>query len=152
MVACTYLMTVQNVGPDSASGITATLGLPAGVTLISATSSSGVVTTSSGGVVATLEELDLNASATITVVAEATSVGSPTATATVSSQSQDPNSANNTASVTTVVSPAADLAVSISDSASKVAPTIAFSYTISLVNNGPQPIRTLSSRIRFRRD
>jgi uncharacterized repeat protein (TIGR01451 family) len=133
----TYVMTVQNLGPDQASGITATLPLGANLQFVSATTTAGQTSSTPSSVTATLASLDSGSSMVVTVVVEPLAVGSLTETAAVISNSQDPNAANNSATVTTTVDPSADLAVNIGTSAGKVAPSIAFNYIVTVVNNGP---------------
>src|SRR5439155_1424206 len=109
----TYTVTVTNAGPDSATGVTLTDALPAGTTFGSATASQGTATRAAGTVTANLGTLANGASATVTIVAQAPSAGGTvTKTASVTSTEADTNPANNTASQTTTVSAAVDLAVS----------------------------------------
>ena len=109
----TFVMTVSNLGPDTANGVTATLPLGSGFDYVSASASVGTVSYTGGQVEFALDELDVSSTAIVTVVAQALTVGQLSATASVSSQAQDPNPANNTATVTVQVNPAADLAVTI---------------------------------------
>ena len=114
--------------------MTVTLPLPAGVLFVSA----GPDVTSSGGqVVAELGTMVANAQITFNVILQPTVVGNLEQTASVSSDSYDPVASNNTSSVTTQVIPAADLAVSLTGSASTANTIDDFTYTVVVTNNGP---------------
>ncbi len=133
----TFVMTVSNLGPDTANGVTATLPLGSGFDYVSASANVGTVSYTGGQVEFALDDLDVSSAAIVTVVAQALTVGQLSETATVSSQAQDPNPANNSATVTVQVNPAADLAVTITSSSNPVAPTLGFSYNVNVLNNGP---------------
>jgi len=133
----TYTLAVSNLGPDAASGATATLPLGSGVTFVSASSSAGTVASTGGQVVADLGDLAVGAQATVQVVVQVETAGELSETATVSSNSQDPDLSNNSATATTEVDPAADLGVSITASASPIASNIDFAYKVAVTNAGP---------------
>lgn len=135
----TYTVSVTNNGPSTASGIDLTNVLPDGVAIVSTTvsPSQGAVTTVgqvvvwSGFVLASAER----ATATIRVIP---TVENPiTATASVAANQLDPIAANNTAAVTTTVTPAADLIISITDYKDPVVVTSNFTYTVIVTNLGP---------------
>jgi uncharacterized repeat protein (TIGR01451 family) len=92
-----------------------------------------------GSVTCSLGSLPTGASATVTLSATPTLVGTATDTATVKANEADPNPANDTASATTVVSTAplrADLSIT------KTGPATAtvrgpVTYTLRATNNGP---------------
>jgi uncharacterized repeat protein (TIGR01451 family) len=96
----TYTITVSNAGPSAASSVVATDSLPAGVTFVSA---SGGGVNNGGAVSWSFGTLAGSASSSVTVTVTATASGSLTNKATVSSSTADPNSANNTSAVITVV-------------------------------------------------
>lgn len=98
----TYSITVTNKGPSVASGVTMTDPLPAGVTLVSATSSQGTCS-GSGTVSCALGGLTRNASATVTIAAKATATGTRNNVVSVTGAQADPNSANNSATASTAV-------------------------------------------------
>ncbi|HKQ87773.1 MAG TPA: C25 family cysteine peptidase [Candidatus Acidoferrales bacterium] len=104
-----YTVQVTNYGLTSTTGTTLTDTLPAGVTFVSATSSQGACTQSSGTVSCSLGAVAFAPSSPITVSITVTTPGTATTltnTATVSSTSPaDPFSSNNNASVITVVQP-----------------------------------------------
>ncbi|MGH4023919.1 MAG: hypothetical protein ACRDRV_04965 [Pseudonocardiaceae bacterium] len=98
----TYILTVTNLGPDPATGVTVTDTLPGSVVLLSATPSQG--TCAAGPpVTCALGSLASGASATVTLDVEPTTAGTITNTATVAGTESDPDMANNTATATTTV-------------------------------------------------
>ncbi len=133
----TYTITVDNQGPDAAGNVVATLPVSSGLSFVSATTGAGTVADEDGQVVATLGNLGVNAPVTVTVVLQAQTTGELTETASVSSQADDPNTANNSASVTTEVDPATDLAVVIASSTPVAATAEPFDYVVTITNNGP---------------
>ncbi|MGH9574107.1 MAG: C25 family cysteine peptidase [Candidatus Acidiferrales bacterium] len=104
-----YTVQVTNYGLTSTTATTLTDTLPAGVTFVSAISSQGTCTQSSGTVSCSLGAVAFAPSSPITISITVTTSGAATTltnTASVSSTSPtDPFSANNTASVITVVQP-----------------------------------------------
>jgi uncharacterized repeat protein (TIGR01451 family) len=98
----TYLLTVVNNGPEVATGVTASDTLPAGVSYVSASPSTG---TCSGTTTVTcaIGTLAVNATATVSIVVQATTTGTISNTATVTGTKTDPVSANNSATTTTTV-------------------------------------------------
>jgi uncharacterized repeat protein (TIGR01451 family) len=105
----TYTLTVNNSGPDSAINLTVTDTLPAGETFVSASGSGWVCTQSGGTVTCTDPTLASGATTVITInVTAPDNPGTVVNQATVTSDTNDPNSSNNTATAsTTVVAPAA---------------------------------------------
>ena len=104
----TYTMVAKNNSTViSATGVTLTDTLPAGMTFVSATTSQGSLVTppvgSTGVVTANIGSLAAGASATVTVTVQAAASGLLTNTATVSSNESDTNSSNNTANQATTV-------------------------------------------------
>ena len=115
--------------------------LPASLTFVSASSTApGVTPTLTGSTVsAVLGTLTVGSTAQVTIVAKTTAAAAPTVsdTVTVSSSTQDPNPANNQASVTTSVTPMSDVAVAISAAPEPVQVGQNLTYTINVSNNGP---------------
>ncbi len=114
----TYALTVRNDGPQAATSITLSDVIPANTTFVSVTPAAGwscspLAVGGTGTQTCTIATLAPLSSASFTLVVKVNS-GTPSGTvigntATVSSSTTDPNSANNTASTTTVVGIAADL-------------------------------------------
>ena len=137
----TYTINLIDNGPDDASGVTVSDVLPASLTFVSATSTApGVTPTLSGSTVsAVIGTLTLGSTAQVTIVAVATVAAAPTVSdmVTISSTTQDPNPANNQASVTTSVTPMSDVAITISAAPEPVQVGQNLLYTINVSNNGP---------------
>ena len=136
----TYLQTVTNGGPASASNLTLNETLPANTTVVSLTGPAGW-TCVLGVPSCSATTLAANATATFTyVIKVSTSVASGstiTQTASVGATTSDPNSANNSASASVQVGNSADL--SLTNSANPV-PVLAnnnITYTQVVANAGP---------------
>jgi uncharacterized repeat protein (TIGR01451 family) len=99
----TYTITVTNQGANVANGVQVNQALPAGVNVVSTSSSIGSVSVVGTDLTASVGTLAVGSGAVITVVVNAASTNVYTSTATVSSTEADPNPANNSASVTTTV-------------------------------------------------
>ncbi len=131
----TFTITVRNAGPDAATGVEVTDAMPAGLSYISGTASTGTYDESTGKW--TIGNLALNGTATLTVVANVTQEGTITNTAHVSRRDQfDPAPANDASGVT-VNGLAADLQVvkTVDKSSPNVGDRVTF--TIAVTNNGP---------------
>ena len=145
----TYVITVANDGPGTATSVTVTDALASLVTtggFQSATPSQGTCTPS--GVTAgptvnlscNLGTLTSGATATVTVVVRPSiaTTGNRTNTATVTSPDVgDPNRDNNTGSVTSQVTAVADVTVTKSDAPDPVQAGTPLTYVITARNNGP---------------
>jgi uncharacterized repeat protein (TIGR01451 family) len=104
----TYIITARNNGPATATGVTVTDTLPKNTGFGSATSTQGSCTPRphSQIVDCNIGTMTSGTTVTVTLVVKPTQKGNYTNTATVQATSpSDPNSANNTSSVTTVVTP-----------------------------------------------
>ncbi len=93
-----YTLTVTDKGPSVANGVTLTDTLPAGVTYVSATPSQGSCSFAAGTLTCNL--LNLNATATVTLVVTPSAVGGYPNTASVSSTVTDLNLGNNSSTGT----------------------------------------------------
>lgn len=98
----TYTLTVTNNGPDDAADVTVVDTLPASVTFVSATPSQGGCSGTST-VTCLLGALANGNSATIAIVVRPTQAGVITNVASITPTPTDPNTANNTDSVDTVI-------------------------------------------------
>jgi uncharacterized repeat protein (TIGR01451 family) len=105
--ALTYTLTVSNLGPDAAAGVTVRDTLPPGVTFVSA-AGAGWQSSAGGGVVTfTTGSLAAGASSVLTVTILApTTPGNITNVSTVTSNTPDTNPSNNTSQVTVAVTAA----------------------------------------------
>jgi uncharacterized repeat protein (TIGR01451 family) len=99
----TYAISVTNIGPLSATSVIVTNRLPATVSLVSVTTSQGTITTNGTALLFSLGTLSANASASISIVARANSVGVLTNQTTLSRAEADAYAANNSATATTAV-------------------------------------------------
>ena len=95
----THFLTVTNHGPDTANNIVTDVTLPSQLTFISATPSAGSCSELSGAITCNLSTLANSDVLSITLVARAFSPGPTTTTAFVNSITDDPDMANNSASV-----------------------------------------------------
>jgi uncharacterized repeat protein (TIGR01451 family)/uncharacterized delta-60 repeat protein len=133
-----YTLTLTNYGPSGATNIVVTDTLPAGMVYVTSSSSRGSVTNSAGVVTWTIPWLGTNASATSAITVQATNTGMVTNTATVTTSTADLNPDDDSASaVVTIVSPSADLAISLFDSPDPLLAGDYLNYTITVVNGGP---------------
>ena len=106
--ALTYTIQVDNLGPDTATGVTVIDRLPQGVDLVSATASGGQCAAQDRKVTCTLGTIPVATGAyatarTVTIVVIPRRVGSITNSATVRGKEKDPAAANNKATATTQV-------------------------------------------------
>ena len=133
----TYTITVSNLGPGTATGVTVTEPLPAGLTLVSATTTQG---TCSGTQIVTCNVGDLvvTSSASLTVKTKVDSgfFGTITNTATTTTTTVEANAQNNSASASASIPPA-DLKITKTAPAGPVLAGSEIVYTIQVTNNGP---------------
>jgi uncharacterized repeat protein (TIGR01451 family) len=131
----TYTVSLNNQGPSAATNVVVHDPLPAGLTFISAVTTQGTYSSSTGDW--TLAALGNAATATLTLSAQVASPAAQVNTASITRADQfDPNSANNSASVTETPQQA-DLAVtkSVSNTTPNIGDTITF--TIQASDLGP---------------
>lgn len=138
-----YTITLTNNGPDTAQNAAFTDTLPPNTTFVSLTQVNGTPAVCSplapgdtGTTGCSIALFGSGQSAQFTLTVEVGNTASVTNTANASTSSFDTNTANDTDSVTTTVTPIADLAVVKSGPASVVA-TTDVTYTVTVTNNGP---------------
>lgn len=139
----TYTLTATNNGPSVATGVTITDAVPARVTGVSATTSTGGATcaaTSGNNVSCSAATMASGATFVVTVtgtVAAGSATGALTNTANVASTTPtDPTPSNNSATATTDVIARADVAVTKTGPATANAGTEA-AWVLRVTNNGP---------------
>lgn len=102
----TYVISIRNTGPSTATNIVATNTLPSGVTFSSGTASnSGTVNGSGGTATATIPSLASGATATVTIVAAVGSTATGTLTNSVSVDTAEPEAAVVATDSTSVATP-----------------------------------------------
>jgi uncharacterized repeat protein (TIGR01451 family) len=100
----TYTLTVWNMGPDTATGVTLTDTRPPRTTFVSANPSQGTCSESGGTVTCTIGTMDIGTFVTVTIVINAPDAeGTIINTATVSSTIFDPDDTDNSDSEETLV-------------------------------------------------
>ncbi|MDX1582793.1 MAG: IPTL-CTERM sorting domain-containing protein [Thermoanaerobaculia bacterium] len=141
----TYTINVNNSGPGTATNVRLTDTLPSTVTYDSSSTTQGSCSQSGRTVTCDLGTLASGGSATVTITVTTDPVGSDqtiTNSASVTSDETDTNPANNSESEQTTVlvtaPPRADLAVTKSDSPDPATVGEPLTYTLNLVNNGPE--------------
>ncbi|SDE61044.1 DUF11 domain-containing protein [Auraticoccus monumenti] len=137
-----WTVVVTNDGPALARNATLTDLLPAGVTLVSLTGDDVVCDTGTG--VCSLGDLAPGEGRTLTVVAEIDpGFDEPTltSTATVTASTTDPDTADNVASSTLVVTGAADLSLVKTVDPDVLSPGEPATFTLTVENAGPSVAR-----------
>ena len=137
--ALTFTLTATNNGPSAASNVVVTLPLGSDVAFVSSTVTQGNSALTGGRVQASLGGLAVGAQARLTIVVQASSVGTLSFTGSVSTDEVDPAIDNNSASASIVVQPVGDVAVAVAGSPSRVAVGQNLVYTITATNMGAGP-------------
>jgi uncharacterized repeat protein (TIGR01451 family) len=143
----TYTLSVANSGPTAASAVSVINTLPDGTSFVSAGGTGWTCGQLGQVVTCSMPSLGIASSApAISIVATApASVANITNIATVGSSTFDPDTANNTASITTLANLFADLSVALTDDPDPVqgtpqqgcASNDCTTYTIVVANAGP---------------
>lgn len=140
-----YSITVNNSGPATATEVTLTDTLPAGVTFVAATVSpaiQGNCNQAAGTVTCALNTLTIFQSATVTIYVRPTSTGNISNSVSATATQNDPNPGNNTSVDTlAVLAPVADLRVTMAHSPEifTIGASQFLQFNMTISNNGPSP-------------
>ena len=135
-----YTIMVTNNGPVLAQEVVLNNSLPPNVNFITATTTQGTIGVGAANVY--LGTLPAGSNAIVTITVDPTVTGSLVAgtVVTLSPLETDPNSFNNSASVTVTVGPSADLGVSaVATPAGSALSGGTITSVATVVNNGPSP-------------
>ncbi len=132
----TYTLLVTNTGPSTATNVTISDTLPAGLTFGNVTTTAGTASEASGVITATIPTLAVNAQATVTVVSTvlATFAGSTIAN---SATADADEAVLVTANASTAVNPQVDLQITKSHPSGTVNRGGQLTYTLNVINKGP---------------
>lgn len=140
-----FTVTVRNLGPNAANGVAVTDLLPAGLTYVSDTPSTGAYNDGSGlwnvgnmasgaiETIAILATVDAGTGGTVLTTTASGTLASP----------PDPNGANDSADASVDVQ-AADLTLSKTVNTPLPSPGSTITYTIDVVNAGPDPATSVA--------
>ncbi|MEO8424081.1 MAG: hypothetical protein ABI595_09240, partial [Actinomycetota bacterium] len=143
----TYTITVTNNGPsDVPAGVVVSDTIPAGTagseTDPNCAVAAGTFTCTTPAAIASGSSV--NYQLTLAVAASYAAANLSNTASITSAPATDPNGANNTATDTDNVTTSADLSIAKTDSVDPVIPGQAFTYTITVTNNGPSDSATLT--------
>ena len=130
-----FKLKATNTGPSSNTNVIVTDALPTGYTFVSASATTGTYNNATG--VWTIGNFAQGFTPELTITAKVNNTGVYTNTGVISGKNTDPNTLNNTSSVSTTPIPNADL--SVVKTANTSSPTIGSNVTfnIEVKNNGP---------------
>ncbi len=142
----TYIQTITNNGPSTATTLNFTQSIPANTTFVSVSAPAGWSCTTTTNVTCTAASLVASASANIIVVvniAPSIAAGTISETASVSATTTDPNPANNTnITVNTPLVDKCDQTVTNAGSPNPVSAGSTITYTQTVTNGGPSNCST----------
>jgi uncharacterized repeat protein (TIGR01451 family) len=143
----TYTIVVTNNGPDTVSSVILTDAMPAALLNPIFAPSVGAYDLATGAWSGLSLASGQSVSMTLSGTIDPNATGTLTNTVTVAppAGTTDTNSPNNTASDTdTLTLPTADLQVTITDGTTTIVPGTIDTYTITVTNNGPDTVSTLT--------
>ncbi|HEY3128912.1 MAG TPA: SBBP repeat-containing protein [Acidobacteriota bacterium] len=147
----TYTISVSNAGPSTATGVTVTDTLPAGVTFVSASSAQGSCSQTGGTVTCNLGSLANAATVGVSIVVTPTTAGIISNTAVVRANESDPSTLNNSASVlTSVTQPPTQFTLYLAHFGNGAVPGAQLFSQILLFNL--DPLQSVSAKISIRDD
>ncbi|MBK7998557.1 MAG: tandem-95 repeat protein [Verrucomicrobia bacterium] len=136
-----YSIQITNLSSHIATGVRITNTLPAGATFIGATVPQGACEHTNGVVVCHLGDLDGDALSNVvvsaTIVARLNQAGTATNRVSVFGYSRDEDATDNSALVTTTVSTAADVALTMSATPNPAILSNNVTYLLAVTNRGP---------------
>jgi uncharacterized repeat protein (TIGR01451 family) len=133
----TYNISVSNAGPDTATVVTVTDALPAGVTYTSATPTQGDCALASGTLTCQLGSIAPNGSADIALQVKPRQTGSLSNTVSVTASETDSDASNNSATSNIDAIKTADLKVAKTASVESVFVGGQLTYSLLVTNLGP---------------
>ncbi len=140
----TYTVTIVNNGPDTVQTVLLTDTMPAGASFNFATINQGSCGIAFPLLACQLGSINSGGSVVLTIRMTPNSPGTITNHAVATTATTDPNIANNSASQdTTVIALQADLSVTNSDTPDPVTQGSPLTYTVTIVNNGPDTAQTV---------
>jgi uncharacterized repeat protein (TIGR01451 family) len=143
--AYSYTLAVTNNGPTTASSVSVSDPLPAGVSFVSASGTGWTCGQLAGTVTCTLPTLAVGAANPITInVTAPNNTAVLTNTATISAATTDPTPGNNSSTNVLTVVPQADLSITKNASSPTVDLGAAYSYTLQVSNAGPSTASAVS--------
>ena len=139
------LMTITNLGPSPATGVTLRDALPAGATYVS--DNQGACTNAAGVVTCIVGSLAVNASFSVLVTVQVAASAAGTTlvnTATKSANQPDPVASNDNSTDRLSVGTAADLELHKTVSPTNASVGDDVTYSLAVTNNGPSPTTSLT--------
>ena len=134
----TYTIQIRNNSSSLATGVVVNDTMPTGASFVSVSSTAGACTRSgTTGVTCRIPSLAAGASATMTLVVQPQVVGTISNVANAFANEPDTNSADNSSTETTDITPATDLKITVTDGKASIAAGSQNIYTIIVSNSGP---------------
>ena len=130
-----WIITVYNNGPDTATNVKVTDLLPKGLVYINSTASKGSYDSTNG--VWTIGDLTSKEAVSLTIITRTIDSGFITNNVNVTSTEKDINQTNNNANLTILVHPVIDLTVNKTVNSSHIIKGDTISWVITISNNGP---------------